>query len=153
MSDPDLYRRLARLEALVETLRTIDRPSGQPVAYTPTYFGGATAGVTTYTTQIGRWVRFGDVARVWGVVAWSAATGTGNARISLPFTHLNVSGFVSPVVVRLSTVTYAGDSFQAAIAPNTNYFQIEGITSNAGPTATAVEAAGTIAFATMYLTD
>lgn len=122
-------------------------------SYTPTYTGGTTAGVTTYTVQLGRWRRVGDVLHVWGAVAWSAATGTGNARISLPFAHLNVSGFGSPVLLRLSGVTYAGDSPQGIIAANTNYVEIEGVTSNAGATKSAVEAAGALLFSATYLTE
>lgn len=121
--------------------------------YTPTYYGGTTAGVTTYTAQVGYWRRIGDVVHVWGTVGWSNATGTGNARISLPFTALNVTNYAAPVSLRLSGVTWTGSIAQGLIATNTNYIELEGVSSNAGPTKSAVETAGSVIFYTAYLTE
>lgn len=55
-------------------------------SFTPTLTGSTTAGTTTYTTQIGRYIRIGDL--VWYTIQLviTGATGTGNAIISgLPF--------------------------------------------------------------------
>lgn len=108
-------------------------------AWTPTYYGATAAGVTTYTAQVGYYTRVGDTVNVWGVVGWSAATGTGNGRFGLPFTVIDVAGFGVPVTLRFNSVTYAGDSFQGLAVANTDYFEIAGITSNAAPTISAVE--------------
>ena len=45
--------------------------------FVPTITGQTTAGVTTYTTQIGNFIRIGRQVTGWGVVAGTAATGTG----------------------------------------------------------------------------
>jgi hypothetical protein len=118
--------------------------------WTPAYFGGTTAGVTTHSAQSGYYIRIGGVVYAWGVVGWTAATGTGNARISLPFTMSSTPGFGIPVTLRLSGVTYAGDSPQGIINNATNFFTIEGVLSNGAPTTSAVEAAGTVSFTTIY---
>lgn len=119
-------------------------------AWTPTYYGSVTAGVTTHTAQVGLYTRVGDTVFVWGVVGWSAATGTGNARIGLPFTVANLSGFGVPVTLRFNATTYGGDSFQGLAAANTAYFELESVTTNAAPTKIAVEAAGSIIFSLSY---
>ena len=55
--------------------------------FTPTAYGQTTAGVTTYTTQTGKYTRIGRQVTCIITVAWSAATGTGVLRIGgLPFT-------------------------------------------------------------------
>jgi hypothetical protein len=45
--------------------------------FVPTITGQTTAGVTTYTTQTGNYIRIGRQVTGWGVVAGTAATGTG----------------------------------------------------------------------------
>lgn len=54
--------------------------------WTPTYTGRTAAGTTTYTSQNGWYVRDGKMVHFGGTVAWSNATGTGQAAINLPFT-------------------------------------------------------------------
>lgn len=53
--------------------------------WTPTYVGGVTPGVTTYSVQVGTWTRLGRAIFAYGRVVWTAATGTGNAHVSLPW--------------------------------------------------------------------
>ena len=89
MSDLATQRDLARR---LEQTQVTERPGGvtgfdtfyQTSTYTPTYFGGTTAGATTYSFQQGKWTRIGNLIFVTGAVVWTAATGTGNACIALP---------------------------------------------------------------------
>lgn len=119
------------------------------IAHTPTYVGGTTAGATTYTAQSGRYTRLGDVVILTLQVAWSAATGTGNARVSLPHTvAANVSG-----AQRLSSVTFANGSVEVLITNGTNYIEFSSPITNAGSTMVAVEAAGNIVATVVYLID
>ena len=64
--------------------------------YTPTIYGGGTAGTGTYSTQSGRYVLNGKLCTVTINLAWSAHTGSGQARVALPFTaasnSMNVIG-------------------------------------------------------------
>lgn len=82
--------------------------------FTPTYYGNTTAGTTTYVTQSGTWVRNGSVIDFQFDVEWSAATGTGDAKIGgIPFApsvtcavtlaYVSAIGAVttSPIVARL----------------------------------------------------
>lgn len=55
--------------------------------YTPTVVGGTTTGVTTYTVQTGYYVRYQGLVDLYGQVAYSSITGTGDLRLgSYPFT-------------------------------------------------------------------
>lgn len=55
--------------------------------FTPTYFGASSAGVTTYTTQLGKYTKIGNVVYFTMRVTWTNATGTGAMRFGgLPFT-------------------------------------------------------------------
>ena len=54
--------------------------------FTPTYYGGTTAGVTTYTTQSGSYIKIGKLVFVSIQITFSSATGTGQMKIGgLPF--------------------------------------------------------------------
>lgn len=154
MSDPlgDIVRRLNRLEA--QASRREDRIASTPLAsYAPTYLGASTAGVTTYSTQLGSYVTIGGVAYVWGALTWTNATGTGNANVSLPVAMSATPGFGIAISLRLNGVTFAGGAFQAIIINGDDVFQIEGIATNAAPTVMAVEVAGSIIFTAVYPID
>ena len=54
--------------------------------FTPVIVGSSSAGVGTYTTQIGKFTRIGDIVHFQISLAWTAHTGTGNTIIqSLPY--------------------------------------------------------------------
>lgn len=146
MSDPDILRRLAALEAAVQNLKGHEH--GQVGTYTPTYGGLTTNGVTTYTTQQGNWRRYGDLAIVQFEITWTAATGTGTAYISLPFTALATMEFAMPIYP--SNVTYAGGPPYALINTGLNYLVMGTPTSNAATATLAVEAAGTVYGTAIY---
>lgn len=118
--------------------------------YTPTYLGATTPGVTTYTTQDGWWTRIGPLIFFNGRVIWTAATGTGTAIISLPFTSQNTAGMRYAVNVYTTNVTFANGSIQATIAPGVAFFSMLSPATNAAGTPVAVEAAGDIIFAGWY---
>ena len=54
--------------------------------YTPTIVGGTIAGVGTYSSQQGSWVKIGKMVLVTVNVSWTAHTGTGDQIVTLPFT-------------------------------------------------------------------
>lgn len=121
--------------------------------YTPTYLGGTTAGATTYTTQQGAWWRFGPIVLATGTVQWSAATGTGNARISLPFASANVSNQNFGGSLWEALVTFANSTPQMLISPNVAYFIMTSPVTNGANTTVAVEAAGLVVFSAFYAID
>lgn len=141
----DILRRLAHLEAVSR----IPYASG---TYLPTYLGATTAGATTYTLQVGGYLRLGRLILAAGIVVWTAASGTGNAIVSLPFTANPTAGAYQSGSLRLTGVTFANHTPQMLINPATAYFQMDSPLTNANPTTVAVEAAGNIVFTAVYFT-
>lgn len=156
MSDmgADMVRRMrdddVRLR-LTETKETLGGIAGftsfyATGTYSPTYLGGTTPGATTYTIQQGTWVRLGSLVVATGTVVWSAATGTGDAQISLPFAAANVANQNFSGSVRPINVTFANSTPQVQIASNTAYFTLQSPLTNAASTPVAIEAAGNVIF-------
>lgn len=62
-------------------------PINEKGTWTPTAYGSSSSGTTTYTAQVGNYIRVGNLVTVNFHVQWSAATGTGNVIIGgLPYT-------------------------------------------------------------------
>lgn len=129
--------------------RVADRAAVKPIpivtgTYTPTYFGSVTAGVTTYTTQAGFYVRIAELIFFQVRITWTAATGTGNAQVSLPFTAQNTTNMEYVVGVWSNGLTFANGNVVGRILENQNFFTFQSLLTNAVGTATAVEAAGDV---------
>lgn len=118
--------------------------------YTPTYLGATTAGVTTYTVQAGFYTQIGRVVFFNGRVVWTAATGTGAAIVSLPFTSDPTTNMRYGVMLRVNGVTFANGSVEGNIQPNVAFFSMESPLTNAAPTAINVEAAGDVIFSGFF---
>src|SRR5689334_9470332 len=141
----DLAKRLSDLETRTRLLYAKG-------TYTPTYLGASTAGITTYTTQAGFYTRIGRIVFFNGRVVWTAATGTGTAIISLPFTSANTSEMHYALAVRTNGVTFANGNLVARISPNAAVFQMDSLLTNAAPTAVSVEAAGDVLWGGFFFT-
>lgn len=62
--------------------------------WTPTVSGSTTAGAGTYTVQVGRYTRIGNMVNVFVSLTWTAHTGTGNLVLTaLPFTIRNITNY------------------------------------------------------------
>lgn len=150
----DLLRELRNLKQRVAAIEVVEKLAyTPPTAYTPTYEGGTTAGVTTYSVQVGTWARIGKMVIAWGGVTWTAATGTGNAQVSLPFASAAAAANVFSGSIRNQNVTFANGSVQAQISAGASFFFMNSPATNAAGTNVAVEAAGTIIFAMVYAVD
>ena len=123
-----------------------------PTTYTPSYYGSTSAGTTTYSANfpVGTYTRLGNVIIATGTVIWTAATGTGDARISLPFTSASTTNQFFSGSVRTSDVTFANSAPQVVISPGTDYFIMQSPLSNTPSTTVAIEAAGNIIFTVVY---
>ena len=152
MLSNDLVRQLRRLSYRNSRteIKTAPIVTG---AYTPTYIGGTTAGVTTYSSQVGFWTRKGREITAWGTVIWTAATGTGNAQISLPFAASSVASSNFAGSVRIQNVTFANGSVQLQVTAGAQFFILHSPATNAAGTNVAVEAAGTIIWTAVYSID
>ena len=118
--------------------------------YTPTYLGGSTPGTTTYTTQYGEWTRIGRLIFVMGRLVWTAATGTGNAQISLPITIVNRTDLFGAGSLDMTNVTFAAGTPLMLLQPGTAVFIMRSPATNAASTNVAIEAAGTLNFSCWY---
>lgn len=63
--------------------------TGFPFQYTPVVSGTAIEGAATYTTQFGGYTRIGRTANFTAHLVWTAHTGTGNTKVTLPFPPLS----------------------------------------------------------------
>jgi hypothetical protein len=150
MSDDLADQRLARrIAALLPGLRFVQQTQG---TYTPTYLG-TTPGVTTYSTQQGGWTRWGNLVFVTGTIVWTAATGTGNAQISLPFAAAATANQNYSGSVRNTTVTFANSTPQILLASAGSVFLLQSPLTNAASTNVAIEAAGNIVFSLLYFVE
>ena len=139
------------IQSVLEPLRKADT-GGVAVSYTPTYEGGTTPGVTTYAAngQIGRYVRMGPLVFFYGRIQWTAATGTGQARISLPTTPVNTTNLFSSLSVDVNNVTFANSTPTGVLTPGVAYFFMRSPLTNAASTDVAIEAAGVVNFAGFF---
>lgn len=83
--------------------------------FTPTVQGTTSAGTATYSIQVGRYVKVGDVVHFQISLAWSGHTGTGNIAgvYGLPFAAANVTNNYSTHSVCLDTLSMtAGNVLQ-----------------------------------------
>lgn len=146
----NLPERIRKLEQQIARLLARTSILYDKNTYTPTYLGGTTPGTTTYSVQAGFWVRIGKVVFFTATVVWTAATGTGDARISLPFTAENNTNEAWSAYVRSINVTFANGSVQGQITTNTNFVFFLSPATNAAGTNIAVEAAGNLVVTGFY---
>jgi len=94
--------------------------------FTPTVTGSSTAGTGTYSVQVGRYTKIGNVVTVQVSVYTTAHTGSGNIRLTnLPFTAYNLLYYYSVASIFLDATTLtAGNYAQGVIIPGTNYIEL-----------------------------
>ena len=150
--DDQTIRIIRKLRVQSHRIAAAPRPRYLENTWTPTYTGSVTAGVTTYTTQQGGWIRHGAVVTVTGTIVWTAATGTGNVRINLPFTPVNSANQNYGGGLYTNGVTWANTGIVWFIAPNVALLRLFSPASNAASTEVAIEAAGEVRFTCTYFT-
>ncbi len=123
-------------------------------SYTPTY-SAATPGATTYAVdgQVGVYAKFGPVVLFSCRVEWTTASGSGEARISLPFAVASVTNQAFSGNITPSGVTFTQGEPVMQISPGVSYFAMRSPGSNIASTVINVEAAGTVVASGWYLTS
>lgn len=149
MSRGDFDERLAFIEKLLDSLEARSFVNYDKGTYSPTYLGGTTPGVTTYAAngQVGYWTRIGREIFFRGRIEWTAATGTGNAQILLPFTTITVTNLGGAISLDTNAVTFANSAPQGLLQSNANFFLMRSPLTNAGSAIVQIEAAGIVNFA------
>lgn len=144
-----------QIRDILDRLERLEKPDigGQWTAYSPTYEGSSSPGVTTYSVQQGWYLRLGPIALVTGLVAWTAVTGTGNAQVGLPLTPSASAGFRASGGFRVSSVTFTTTTPMLIMSPSLPFFTMESPVSNAVGNVVQMEAAGNITFSLFYGVD
>ena len=137
----NLIERIVKLEKSVAKLLARSFMYYAKSTWTPTYTGGTTAGATTYSLQDGKYIRIGTLVVFSGAIAWTAATGTGDARISLPFTPTNRGS----AAISVDGVTFANSAPQTVVT-GVQYFIMTSPLTNAARATVQMEAAGRVDF-------
>lgn len=155
MSAEHIARKIDQILRRLDDLEAQSKINYAKGTYTPTYVGGTTAGTTTYAAngQVGEYTRIGRLVYFTGRVEWTAATGTGDARISIPFTASARTNLNWVVALGINNVTYAQNAPVGFINPSTAYFDIRSPITNAGATRSQVEAAGIVNFTGFFSVD
>jgi hypothetical protein len=122
--------------------------------WTPTIIGTTTAGVGTYTTQVGLYIRLGNLVYISGDVVWTAHTGTGNMVIGgLPFTVRNTANYFPQCSIAYNNVTtpggIVGSSSQFLI--NTTRIEPLGLRNNNTQNSFALDTTGEFKVSGWYL--
>lgn len=104
--------------------------------WTPTVLGVGAAGVTTYISQVGGYVRIGNLVTVTAYIDISAATGTGDVSLGgLPFTVKNVTNqrpTGTLLIYGSGTWTLGAGYTQSTVWPLTNALTSEAMISGSG---------------------
>lgn len=141
MNPEQVDRKIDEILRRLDNLERMSRPIISKESWTPTLAGGTTAGVTTYSLQQGFWVRLESVYLVTGTITWTAATGTGNAQVSLPFTPT----YRGSGALWTQNVTFANSTPTIQIASQPFFLMYSPLTNAAGAIV-QMEAAGDIRF-------
>lgn len=101
--------------------------------FTPVVTGASSAGVGTYGYQEGRWSRLGDCVTFSLYVYWTTHTGTGQVRVSLPFTSANSALPVSCSINLFGGALLTSDMIpKTLISPNSAYVGLAKIVPSTG---------------------
>ena len=120
---------------------------------TPTVIGTTTAGVGTYTTQIGYYKIIDNLCYFSLRVTWTAHTGTGNMKIAgLPVACRNVVGYSPAVTLNVEDITFPAGATSLIGIVNTGLTTIElrGSGTGLAPTPVAIDASGSVNISGFY---
>jgi hypothetical protein len=93
--------------------------------WTPTISGSTTAGSGTYTVQVGRYTKVGNLVTVTGVITWTAHTGTGSIFLTgLPFTSANIVNFEPVISVTPSNIALTALNVASGYVPRADTFAV-----------------------------
>jgi len=121
--------------------------------WTPTISYTTSDGNLSYSTQVGRYTKVGNIVTITGQVTFSETTASGNVRIaSLPFTSVNVSNYRSAGGVYFDNMAAILNAGYGRIAENSTLFVMIYADTGGGSalTATQTGAGSNIQFSITY---
>lgn len=122
--------------------------------WTPVIYGQSTAGLGTYTIQVGTYTKIGNRVIFSARVAWSAHTGTGDINISgLPFTSSNVTNNFSVCPLWVNSLTFTGTVLSCYVNVNASTLKINQASSGGAAAGITMDTNADIMFAGHFQTD
>jgi hypothetical protein len=120
-------------------------------SFTPTIYGGTTAGTATYTTQSGFYTRVGKLVYFNITLVWTGHTGVGHATITMPLS-VNINSQTLAPISSLSTGITIAAGGQLNVMVNKNNATAVCYILNAGSLSPLnVSASGTLYLSGCYL--
>ena len=119
--------------------------------FTPTVFGGTTAGTATYAYQVGEYTRIGNKVYFSLAVSFSSHTGTGSLNVgALPFTSKLRTNMVWSQTLNMQNIAYTGPVLVGSIASASNSVQCSQIAITGTTTSVPIAASGFISVTGFY---
>ena len=120
--------------------------------WTPTIVGGTVAGTASYTVQVGRYTKVGNRVIYQITLSYSSFNGTGQARVSLPFTSSSVTNNNSAPAVRPTNYTLSANCVMGPLVPSgVAYVRLDEVPAGGGTAANApVDASALLVLAGEY---
>ena len=111
--------------------------------FTPVLVGTSTAGVGTYTVQLGRYTRIGNRCFFNIQMTWTAHTGTGNMRLQgFPFTSDSTANNNGTFVILSNNVTYGAGQLSGWMVTGGTTFNVVLMASGSAYSSVAMDVAG-----------
>lgn len=108
-------------------------------------YGSGVEGTATYTSQQGLYVRNGDIVNYWFGLEWSGHTGTGEMRISIPYTVRSFNGSFMGSCETQNIFWPAGvTQVMIKAVPETDYALLSGMQSSSASSTVQMNASGII---------
>lgn len=121
---------------------------GRQFSWTPAIVGSGTAGAGTYTSRVGRYIIEDGWVTVDAWLVWTAHTGTGNIRLSLPFTHKN-DGIPAIATIVGSNLAFTGQ-LTGYVDAGQSQITLLSMTNGAALGLQAMDTAATLGFRVSY---
>lgn len=118
--------------------------------YTPRIEGLTTAGTGTYTSQIGEYTLVGKMCTVFAYIDWSAHTGTGVLKFTLPFMAASRGLLSFTGSSRLHNITYTGSYLTPYVSGGSDYALFLQNAPNTAASNLTMDAAGAITMSITY---
>ena len=122
--------------------------------FSPTIRGASSAGVGTYTTQVGQYTKVGNIVTCTGQLVWTAHTGTGPLQLgNLPFTVKNVTGgdtLFSAIIDNISLTALNLCTGGYLFTNNTSGYFLQTPTGGGALNVIPMDTAGTVFFSATY---
>lgn len=124
---------------------------GVVMPFTPVIIGSSSAGTGTYTSQLGRYTKIGQIVNFEIDIAWSAHTGTGNILVGgFPYQSSSTAP-VSSIWVWADNLTITGQATLGIVASQT--YGALGAINNGAYSAVAVDVAAGLRLTGFYFTN